>query len=176
LSFVEAASAPVIAVTAWQMLFEYAQVSAGQTALVQGAAGNVGAYAVQLTARAGVRVIGTAAGRDADYVRELGAGKVIDYSTDRFEDFVSGVDAVIDTVGGEIRERSFAVLKKSGILVSIVSPKPQEGKRPKGVRMAILIVEVTTARLDGLSALFDSHGLKASVGSLLTLKKRAHRS
>ena len=170
LSFVEAASAPVVAVTAWQMLFDYAQVAAGQTALVQGAAGNVGAYAVQLAARAGVRVIGAAAGRDADYVRGLGAEKVIDYSNHRFEDFVSGVDAVIDTVGGEIRERSFGVLKRGGILVSVVSPKPQEGKRPNDVRMAFFIVEVTTARLDWLTALFDSHALKAHVGSVLSLE------
>jgi NADPH:quinone reductase-like Zn-dependent oxidoreductase len=170
LSFVEAASAPVVAVTAWQMIFEYAQVTAGQTALVQGAAGNVGAYAVQLATRAGVHVIGTAAGRDADYVRELGAEKVIDYSTDRFEDFVSGVDAVIDTVGGEIRERSFGVLKKGGILVSVVSPKPQEVKRPNDVRMTFFIVEVTTARLNRLTALFDSHALKAQVGSVLSLE------
>ncbi|HJU28934.1 MAG TPA: NADP-dependent oxidoreductase, partial [Candidatus Binataceae bacterium] len=170
LSFVEAASAPVVAVTAWQMLFDYAQVAAGQTALVQGAAGNVGAYAVQLAARAGVRVIGTAAGRDADYVRGLGAEKVIDYSANRFEDFVGGVDAVIHTVGGEIRERSFGVLKGGGILVSVVSPKPQEGKRPNDVRMAFFIVEVTTARLDWLTALFDSHALKAHVGSVLSLE------
>jgi NADPH:quinone reductase-like Zn-dependent oxidoreductase len=169
LSFVEAASAPVVAVTAWQMLFEYAQVTDGQTALIQGAAGNVGAYAVQLATRAGIRVIGTAAGRDADYVRALGAEKVIDYSHHRFEDSVSGVDVVIDTVGGEIRERSLAVLKKGGILVSVVSPKPSEVKRPNDVRLAFFIVDVTTARLNRLTALFDTHALKAQVGSVLAL-------
>ncbi len=169
LSFVEAASAPVVAVTAWQMLFEYAQVTGGQTALIQGAAGNVGAYAVQLATRAGVRVIGTAADRDADYVRGLGAERVIDYSNHRFEDFVSGVDVVIDTVGGEIRERSLAVLKKGGILVSVVSPKPSDATRPNDVRMVFFIVEVTTARLDRLTALFDSYALKAQVGSVLSL-------
>jgi NADPH:quinone reductase-like Zn-dependent oxidoreductase len=176
LSFVEAASAPVVAVTAWQMVFEYAQLSAGQTALVQGAAGNVGSYAVQLASRAGVRVIGTAADRDAGYVRQLGAEKVIDYSTGRFEDFVRGVDAVIDTVGGKIRERSFGVIKKGGILVSVVSPQPQEARRPNDVRMAFFIVDVTTARLDRLTALFDRHALKAQVGSLLSIEeaRRAH--
>ena len=170
LSFVEAASAPVVAVTAWQMIFDCAQVSAGQTVLVQGAAGNVGAYAVQLATQAGARVIGTAAGRDANYVRGLGAEKVIDYSTDRFEDFVSGVDVVIDTVGGEIRERSFGVLKRGGSLVTVVSPQPQEAKRPNDVRIAFFIVEVTTARLDRLTALFDSYALKPQVGSLLSLE------
>ena len=81
-------------------------------------------------------MIGTAADRDAGYVRQLGAEKVIDYSTGRFEDFVRGVDAVIDTVGGKIRERSFGVIKKGGILVSVVSPQPQQAGRPNDVKMA----------------------------------------
>ncbi len=176
LSFVEAASAPVVAVTAWQMLFEYAQLTAGQTALVHGAAGNVGAYAVQLAAHAGVHVIGTAAGRDADYVRGLGAEKVIDYSTARFEHLVTGVDAVIDTVGGEIRERSFAVIREGGILVSVVSPMPREGIQPRDVRQVFFIVEVTTARLERLTALFDSHALLPQAGTVLSLEeaRKAH--
>jgi len=97
------------------------------------------------------------------YVRQLGAEKVIDYSTGRFEDFVRGVDAVIDTVGGKIRERSFGVIKKGGILVSVVSPQPQEARRPNDVRMAFFIVDVTTVRLDRLTALFDRHALKTQV-------------
>ena len=94
--------------------------------LVQGAAGNVGAYAVQLARWAGARVIAVASSEDAEYVRELRAAEVIDFRTQRFEDYVHNVDAVIDTVGGETQARSFAVVKPGGILVSSVSQPSSE--------------------------------------------------
>ena len=86
LNFIEAASLPIVGVTAWQMLFDYAHVTAGQTVLIHGAAGNVGAYAVQLASQAGLHVIGTAAAADREYVRGLGAEKVVDYQKERFEE------------------------------------------------------------------------------------------
>ena len=101
LSFVEAASAPVVAVTAWQMLFDYAQAKAGQTVLIHGAGGNVGAYAVQMARNAGLEVFATASSKDLDYVRELGAATAIDYRETPFEDVVRAVDIVLDTVGGD---------------------------------------------------------------------------
>ena len=101
LTYIEAASVPVIAVTAWQALFDQAQLKAGQTVVIHGAAGNVGAYAVQLARRAGVRTIATAATDDIPFVRNLGANTVIDYRTQRFEEEVRDADAVIDLVGGE---------------------------------------------------------------------------
>src|SRR5262250_426423 len=85
LSFIEAASTPIVTITAWQMLFEYAHVTAGQTVLIHGAAGNVGAYAVQLASQAGLHVSGTAASADLEYVSRLGAERVVDYHTERFE-------------------------------------------------------------------------------------------
>ncbi len=91
LDFLEAASAPVVAVTAWQMLFDYANASAGQSVLIHGAAGNVGAYAVQLASQAGLHVFATADADDAPYVRELGATNVIDHRDTRFEDTVPPV-------------------------------------------------------------------------------------
>jgi NADPH:quinone reductase-like Zn-dependent oxidoreductase len=117
LNFIEAASVPVVAVTAWQMLFEYAQVTSGQTVLVLGGAGNVGAYAVQLASNAGLQVIATAGSRDVDYVESLGAQLVVDYQSRRFEEAVPAADVVLDTVGGETRERSLRVLKPGGTLV-----------------------------------------------------------
>ena len=117
LNFIEAASAPIVTVTAWQMLFDYAQVTAGQTVLVHGAAGNVGAYAVQLARQAGLHVVATAASADLEYVRRLGAEKVVDYKRERFEQSVTRVDAVLDTIGGETQQRSLGVLKPGGILV-----------------------------------------------------------
>jgi NADPH:quinone reductase-like Zn-dependent oxidoreductase len=105
LNFIEAASAPIVTVTAWQMLFENARVTAGQTVLVHDAAGNVGAYAVQLAKQAGLHVVATASSADLDYVHALGADTVVDYKKERFEDSATGVDVVLDTVGGDTQQR-----------------------------------------------------------------------
>src|SRR5579863_3288164 len=94
LSFVEAASAPVVAVTAYQMLFDYAEIKAGQPVLIHGAAGNVGAYAMQLAKQADLQVFATAGPTDLEYVRSLGADMVVNYKTTKFEDVVPPVDAV----------------------------------------------------------------------------------
>src|SRR3954468_3144685 len=101
----EAASIPVIAVTAWQALFDQAQLKAGQTVVIHGAAGNVGAFAVQLARRAGVRTIATAGTEDIPFLRNLGANTVIDFQTQRFEEEVRDADAVINMVGGETQTR-----------------------------------------------------------------------
>ena len=119
LDFVEAASTPVIAITAWQMVFDRGQVDSTKRVLVQGGAGNVGAYAVQLAKSVGAEVIATVHTRDVAYVRSLGADQVIDVKTTRFEDHAKGVDVVIDTIGGETLDRSFAVLNPGGSAVPV---------------------------------------------------------
>ena len=170
LNFIEAASAPVVTVTAWQMLFEYAQVTAGQTVLILGAAGNVGVYAVQLASQAGLHVIATAASADLDHVRSLGAEKAVDYKKDRFEESMTGFDVVIDTVGGDPQQRSLQLLKPGGILVSVVSPVPETTQKRYGIRAAYFYVDVTTSRLNKLTELFDSGKLVPNVGTVLPLE------
>lgn len=170
LNYIEAASVPVVGVTAWQMLFDYAKAQAGQSVLVHGGAGNVGAYAVQLASQAGLRVIATASAKDAEYVQTLGAAEVLDFHKVRFEDVVSNVDIVLDTVGGETRERSKSVLKRGGILVSVVTPFPKDEQVP-GIRTAFFLVEVTTARLNSLTDLFDRGKLAVQAGSVLPLEQ-----
>lgn len=169
LNFVEAASVPIVAVTAWQMLFDYAQVNAGQTVLVHGAAGNVGAYAVQLATQAGLHVIATAGKDDLGYVRGLGAERVIDYHAERFDEQLKGVDVVLDTVGGETQRRSLQVLKSGGILVSVVSPVPEAIAQQMGVRATFFYVAVNTARLNKITELFEKGKLFTDVGSVLPL-------
>jgi NADPH:quinone reductase-like Zn-dependent oxidoreductase len=176
LSFVEAASAPVVAVTAWQMLFDHAKIGRGQSMLVQGAAGNVGGYVVALAHWAGARVIAVADACDAAYLRGLGAEKTIDYHTERFEDEVANVDAVIDTVGGETQARSFAVLRRGGIIVSSVSqPSPELAER-YGVRGDYFIVAVERPQLVRIAQLFEEGVLEADIGVVLPLSdaRRAH--
>jgi NADPH:quinone reductase-like Zn-dependent oxidoreductase len=176
LSFIEAASAPVVACTAWQMLFDYAHLTAGQRVLIHGAAGNVGAYAVQLAHMHGIHVIAAASPAGGGYVRGLGADEVIDYGTP-FEARVTDVDAVLDTIGGDTRDRSYSVLKRNGILVTITSdPLSEDRARQFGVRTAFFLVDVTAALLDRLTSLFDAGTLKAHVGSVVPFDdvRRAH--
>ncbi len=171
LNFIEAASAPIVSVTAWQMLFECAHVTAGQTVLIHGAAGNVGAFAVQLAKQAGLHVVATAGSADLDYVRGLGADRVVDYKKERFEESLTGVDVVLDTVGGDTQQRSLQVLKPGGILVSVVSPVPETTQKRYGIRAAYFYVEVTTQRLDKITELFDSGKLFTDVGNVLPLEE-----
>ena len=176
LSFVEAASVPVVAVTAWQMVCDRANVRAGQTVLVHGAAGNVGAYAVQLARWAGARVIAVAGTGDADYLRGVGAAKIIDFHTQRFDELVASVDAVIDTVGGDAQERSFSVIKPGGMLVSSVSQPSEALATRYGVRTAYFIVDVPTAQLERIAQLIDDGTLKVDLGVVLSLAdaRKAH--
>jgi NADPH:quinone reductase-like Zn-dependent oxidoreductase len=171
LNFIEAASVPVVAITAWQTLFEYANAVAGQTVLIHGAAGSVGAYAVQLARQAGLHIVATAGSADLDYVRGLGAEKVLDYKQQRFEELLSGVDVVLDTIGGATQEKSLRVLKPNGILVSIVSAVPEATQKEYGVRAAFFYAEVTTARLNKITELIDSGKLSTDVGTVLPLEE-----
>jgi NADPH:quinone reductase-like Zn-dependent oxidoreductase len=172
----EAASVPVIAVTALQGLFDQAQLKAGQTVLIHGAAGNVGAYAVQMARRAGILSIATAAAVDAAYVRELGATVVIDYQNQRFEEEVRDVDAVLDLVGGETQTRSFQVLRPGGKLISAVSQPDQDLAKSHGVDATFFLVNVTTRPLTDIAGLIDSGELRTRVGTVIPLAdaRKAH--
>lgn len=168
LSHVEAASVPVVAVTAWQMLFDYGQAKRDQAVLILGAAGNVGAYAVQLAAKAGLHVNALAKSDDVEYVQSLGADTVIDYRAQRFEDAVSSVDLVLDMVGGDTRDRASRVLRSGGTLVSVVSSSSMPTR--SDVHSVFFYVEVTTERLNKISALFNRAELASQVGTVLPLK------
>jgi NADPH:quinone reductase-like Zn-dependent oxidoreductase len=168
-SDIDAASVPVVAVTAWQALFVQARAARGQTVLIHGAAGNVGGYAVQLAHQAGLRVIATAGERDVAYVHSLGADEVIDFHAERFEDKAQDVDVVIDLVGGATQSRSFAVLRPGGSLVSAVSPPDQAEAARHAVQAGFFLVDVTTDRLTEIAASIDSGRLVTRIGEVLPL-------
>src|SRR5215469_5939798 len=168
LSHAQAASVPVVAVTAWQMLFDYGKAQRNQAVLILGAAGNVGAYAVQLAARAGLQITAVVKSDDVNYVRSLGGETVIEYQS-RFEDAVSSVDLVLDMVGGDARDRAVRVLKSGGTVVSVVSSDPTP-TRPD-VHFVFFYVEVTAERLNRISAFFSSGELTPQVGTLLPLRE-----
>ncbi|UWU94171.1 NADP-dependent oxidoreductase [Bradyrhizobium sp. CB1015] len=167
LTHVEAASVPVVAVTAWQALFDHAQLKAGQTVIIHGAAGNVGSYAVQLARHAGVQTVATVSTGDISGVRDLGANTVIDYRTQRFEKEVKDADAVIDLVGGETQDRSFHVLRRGGKLISAVSRPDQDLAKRYGVEAAFFLVNVTSQYLAEIARLIDDGKLRTNVGAVL---------
>ncbi|MDB5604903.1 MAG: quinone oxidoreductase [Bradyrhizobium sp.] len=169
LSYTEAAAVPVVAVTAWQGLFDYARPEAGQMVVIHGAAGNVGALAVQLAVRAHLRSVATVSRKDIDYVRALGADKVVDYQTQRFEDEVRDADAVLDLVGGETQARSFQILRRGGKLISTVSKPDQDRAKQHGVTATFFLVDVTTERLCKIAALIDRGDLKTRMGAIMPL-------
>jgi NADPH:quinone reductase-like Zn-dependent oxidoreductase len=169
LTYIEAASVPVIAVTAWQGLFDQARLNAGHTVVIHGAAGNVGAYAVQLARGAGILTVATAATDELAFVRELGADTVVDFRTQRFEDEARDVDAVLDLVGGETQERSFQVLRRGGKLISAVSTPDQDLARSHGVDAAFFLVKVTRQYLTEIADLIDRGKLRTRVGTVLPL-------
>jgi NADPH:quinone reductase-like Zn-dependent oxidoreductase len=149
------ASVPLVSLTACQALFDLAGLQQGQRLLLHGAAGGLGSMAVQLANAKGAYVIGTASSRNADFLRQLGADEVIDYQSTRFEDVVSDVDVVFDTIGGDTQERSFGVLKKGGFLVSAVSPPSEEMTAAHGVRGAKVFAKPNAARLEEARGLMN---------------------
>ncbi len=126
LSHAESAAIPLPALTAWQGLFDHGRLNAGERVLIHGAAGSVGGFAVQLARAAGAHVIGTASAASRELALELGAHQVFDSAT-RFEDGVRPIDVVFDTVGGELLQRSPALLCAGGRLVSVAEENPPDG-------------------------------------------------
>src|SRR5215467_1891369 len=167
LDHVTAAGLPVVAVTAWQMLFDYARIEPGQAILVRGAAGSVGACATQMAKEAGASVYGTARARDLERVRALGAEPVVEGDRVGAQLASRPLDAVIDTIGGDALERE--ALRPNGIIVSVVRAPDETYLRSKGVRAAYFIVDVTRDRLDRISAMIERGTLNLPVGEVLEL-------
>lgn len=169
LDHLQAAALPLAGLTAWQSLFEAGGLSSGQRVLIHAAAGGVGTYAVQLAKWKGAHVIGTASARNHDFLRRLGADEIIDYQATRFEEVAPAVDMVFDTVGGDTQERSWKVLKRGGILVSIMGPPPPELATKHGVRQAFVFVKPNALQLAEIAKVVESGKLKSVVETVLPL-------
>jgi NADPH:quinone reductase-like Zn-dependent oxidoreductase len=166
---VTAAVVPISALTAWQGLVERAKLTRGNRVLVHGAAGNVGLFAVQIAHGIGAHVIGTASGHDLEFVRSLGADEVIDYRARSFEDAVTGVDVVFDTVGGDTLARSWGVLRRGGTMVTTAADA--EHTREQRVKDAFFIVEPNREQLTTISRMIDAGELRVFVGAALPLQE-----
>jgi NADPH:quinone reductase-like Zn-dependent oxidoreductase len=170
ISHVEAASLPLAGIAAWESLFTAAQLTAGQTVLIHAGAGGVGSLAIQLAKASGARVIATTSGKNRDLVESLGADQVIDYRTQRFGEVAGKVDVVFDTLGGEVQELSWSVLKPGGTLVSIVSPPSAETATSLGVRNAFVFIEPNPRVLDEMATLVDAGKVRPVIGAEFALR------
>jgi NADPH:quinone reductase-like Zn-dependent oxidoreductase len=168
LDHIQAAAVPISALTAWQALIDRAQLSQGQRVLVHGAAGGVGSFAVQLAHHKRAYVIATASAANADFVTALGADQVIDYQSTPFETVVRDVDVVLDTVGGDTRNRSWGILSKSGRLVTIAADA-ERLTQPR-VRDAFFIVEPNRVQLIEIARLIDAGVIRPIVGAVFSME------
>lgn len=169
LSFTEAASVPVVAETAWQGLFKYAKLEKGQTILIHGGAGAVGAYAVQFAHHAGAKVIVTAAAADQDFLKSIGADQVLDYKTIRFEEVLNNIDVVFDLVGGDNQIRSFQVMKPGGILVASTQPIDEAAAAKHQVTGIFMDMKPSTAGLDRITELLETNAVRTSIANIYPL-------
>jgi NADPH:quinone reductase-like Zn-dependent oxidoreductase len=176
ISHAEAASLPLVALTAHQAL-ELADLQPGQLVLVHAAAGGVGSVAVQLAKARGARVAGTAGPTNQDFLRELGVDIPIDYTTTDFAAALSDVDVVLESQGGDVRQRSWGVLREGGVMVSILGPLPQEDAEAHKVRGVHMLVHPSGAQMAELAALVSAGKLRGIVQREFPLSEApaAHR-
>ncbi|MGA2112359.1 MAG: NADP-dependent oxidoreductase [Anaerolineales bacterium] len=168
LTFEQAASLPVGALTAWGAVMDAAEVQSGQRVLVQGAAGGVGVMAVQLARWKGAHVLGTSSASNLDFLRFLGVEQAIDYQATPFEQVVHDVDAVIDTVGGEVIDRSLKVLRPDGVLVSIAGQVRPDKAKALGLRV-VTGGRASPEHLHQITELIESKQIRAVVGPVFPL-------
>ena len=168
-----AAGVPLAALTAWQGLVEIANVQPGQTVLVQGGAGGVGHFAVQIAKAKGARVIATASANNRKFLESIGADVIIDYRSERFEDRAREVDIVLDTVGGETLARSYAVVKEGGVVVTIVGQPDRAKLEARKIRGTGMLVRPDGAQLAQIAALIDEGKIVPHVGEEYPLEHAA---
>jgi 2-desacetyl-2-hydroxyethyl bacteriochlorophyllide A dehydrogenase len=169
LNFVETAAVPMGALTAWQALVDVAKLQPGQTVLVHGGSGGVGSFAVQIAKARGVRVIATASTANQDLLKQLGVDVVVDYTKTKFEDVAKDVDAVLDPVGKDTLARSYGVVRKGGIVMSLVArPDPAELQK-HGIRGAGISVHADTDDLIEIAQLIDAGKIRPIITEVLPL-------
>jgi NADPH:quinone reductase-like Zn-dependent oxidoreductase len=167
-----AAAVPLAAITAWQGLFDHGGVKAGQRVLIHGGAGGVGHFAIQLAKDKGATVLTTASGRDLDFVRGLGADTAIDYKAERFEDIAKDIDVVFDLVAGETQDRSWAVLREGGIMVSTLQePDKAKAAAHKARSAPRYTAQPNAAQLKNIADLIDTGKVKVVVSETFPIDR-----
>lgn len=171
MDFATAAALPTAGSTALQIIRDIVKAAPGITVLIHGAAGGVGSFASQIARNMGARVIGTATGPDLDYLKSLHVDEVIDFKRERFEEKAGGVDAVVDLVGGETLARSYAVVKKGGVLVTTVQPVDESVAKQAGIRAVQMFMKRNAADLAELARLVEKGAVKPRVSQTMELRQ-----
>jgi NADPH:quinone reductase-like Zn-dependent oxidoreductase len=171
LSFVEAAAVPMGALTAWQALVDVAKLQPGQTILIHGGSGGVGSFAIQIAKARGARVIATASTANQDFLKQLGVDVAVDYTKTKFEDVAKDVDAVLDPVGKETLARSYGVVKKGGIVMSLVALPDRAELQKHGIHGAAISAHPDADDLAEIAQLIDSGKIKPIVTQVLPLSE-----
>ena len=173
LTYAQAAAVPAAASTAWQVLVDTAKLSAGQTVLIHGGSGGVGHFAIQIAKARGAKVIATASTANQDFLKQMGADQTVDYTKAKFEDVAKDVDVVLDTVGEDTLKRSYGVVKKGGIIVSIVDEPDQAALDAHGIRGVTLRSTPKASVLEELAKLIDAKKMTPIVSQVLPLAEVA---
>lgn len=166
----QAAAVPLSALTAWQALFDHGCLASGEKILIHGASGGVGSFAVQLARWRGAEVVAATSTDNMTLVRDLGAHQVVDYEAAPFEDHVAGLDLVLDTIGRDIQQRSWNVLKPGGILVSTAGSIniPGDVKDKRGV---FFIVKPDKPQLIEIGRLIDDHIVRPVIARVIPIDR-----
>ncbi|HET7580297.1 MAG TPA: NADP-dependent oxidoreductase [Bacillales bacterium] len=177
LSFEEAASIPLIGLTSWQCLVDTTKITGGDRVLIHAGAGGVGSFAIQLAKAFGCWVATTCSTKNVDFVKELGADQVINYEKEDFQDVLEAVDVVFDTLGGEIQEKSYHVLKKGGRLVSIAGVPDQQTAEKYEVKTDYVFMDPDGEELEKIGELLEQEKIRPIVGKVMPLSEiqEAHR-
>ena len=178
LDFAEAAAVPLAAITAWQGEFDHGQLVSGQHELIHGGAGGVGHFAIQLAKARGARVATTVAREDFAFARAQGADDVIDYRSERFEQELRDIDLVFDLIGGETQERSWAVLKDGGRLISTLMQPSEEKARARHIHAESYVAHPNAVELTDIGRLIDADRIHPHLHAVYPLGEaaEAHRT
>lgn len=169
MGYATAAALPTAGLTALQIIRDAVHARPGMTILIQGAAGGVGSFATQIANNFGAKVIGTATGDDLEYLKSLHVDEIVDYKRERFEDKARAVDAVVDLVGGETLARSYAVVKRGGVLVTSVQLIDEAAVKQAGIRAVLIVMRRNATDLAELAALVEKGVVKPRLDKTMSL-------
>ncbi|WP_028784204.1 NADP-dependent oxidoreductase [Thalassobacillus devorans] len=164
ITYEEAASVPLAGLTAWQCLVDFSDIKDGDKVLIHAGSGGVGSYAIQLAKHFGAYVATTASGKNEDWVTELGVDRFINYQEEDFSEVLEDFDIVVDTLGGEVQEKSYEVLKEGGKLVSVAQPPEDEKAKERGIKAGFHWLEPDGEQLTKIAELIKTGKVRAVVG------------